>query len=223
MSPEWKCNHCDFSVLSATQQNLIRRVQGHQRDQGGNVLVHEGAGDSQSHHTCIRQLSVYDPAKTGVLIVTKSPARKLEGWKREHGDWPQRLEILTPNIKDKLPSEEIVTEADFINGPLDISEIEPTELNRVARDIDEKLRSLDNSAKHVTVCFDNMTELVNSFGPQPVFKFTHAINGRIRSLGAVGHWHYKPETQIESSNHIIHQLFQLLHETRSNQDHFEIL
>lgn len=223
MPPEWTCNHCDFAVVAGTHRDLIRRICDHQRQAGGSLLLHESPDSDQAQDSCVRHLSANGSANTGVLIVTKSPALKLKAWRHNVGDWPQRLEILTPNMAAQLPAEDVVSDEDFVDGPLGVTELTSADLNGVAKEIDDILTDLDKSVDNLTVCIDNMTELINSFGTQPVFKFTHALNGRFRSLGAYVHWHYKPDTQIESSNHLFKQLFQLLHETRSEKSQFEVL
>ena len=214
VSYEWRCQHCTFSTLVPTEERLVYAIRDHFRRDGGNVLLQQSSHDDHSQRACMRHLSTYDLAETGVLVVTKSPGERLTAWRREVGAWPQRLTILTPNMADTLPASDVVDEADFFDGPLAIEEIGSGGLDTVARAIDRELKKLAETTARVTVCIHTLTELLTSFGTQPVFKLVHALGGRVRNADAFAHWHYMPDTQIQSSNHIVRQPFQLLHETR---------
>lgn len=216
MPTEWSCDHCDLSTVAATRKDLLGRIRSHLLGQGGSALV-QRPPDHDGHGTCIDYLSLYDPGETGVLCLTKSPGAKLETWRREVGDWPREFRLLTPDLDAPLPSRDVVSEDDFVGGPLSVEEVEPTALDSVGRTLDEALVELHDDYEHVAVCVDPLTQLVTSFGSKPVFKFVHAMNGRFRSADAFAHWHYAPDTQIPSTNHVLRELFQLLHDDRDGE------
>lgn len=218
MPHEWNCDHCDFLAVAASRNELIKQIKTHLLGEGGNVLLRESPGDRDDHTACINHLSSYGAENTGVLCVTKSPAAKVEAWRREVGNWPEEFRILTPNTDVSLPSREVATAADFIDGPLTVTEIEPQALDSLAQDINEALNELTDAHEHVTVCMGPLTELINSFGAKQVFQIGHVLSVRLRNAGAFAHWHYMPATQMEASNHIITQLFQLSHDTRDGKN-----
>jgi hypothetical protein len=213
---EWSCDHCDLSTVTATRQDLLKRVRSHLLRQGGSILVHESP-DGGDHAACVSHLSAYDSDETGVLCLTKTPAAKLEAYNREVGEWPFDFHVLTPSMDASLPEGHVATAADFAGGPLSVTEIEPTALDSVARDINDSLTELTDRNDHVAVCIDTLTELVTTFGPKPMFKLVHALNGRFRGVGAFAHWHYAPDTQMDSTNHVVRELFQLVHDTRGDE------
>jgi hypothetical protein len=214
---EWSCDHCDLSTVAATREDLLRRIRSHMLGNGGNVLVQQPSDGPECHEMCPSYLSLTDPAETGVLCLTKRPVARLEAWQREVGEWPRAFHLLTPSLDAPLHSRDVVAEADIADGPLSVEELDPTALDAMARSVDEQLVQLRDAYEHVAVCIGSLTQLVATFGCKPVFKFVHAMSGRFRSAGAFTHWHYTPDTQIPSTNHVIRELFQLVHDERDGE------
>jgi archaellum biogenesis ATPase FlaH len=58
--------------------------------------------------------------------------------------------------------------------------------------LDNYLDGVD-PGRQLVVCFDSVTQALQFSDVQSVFEFLHTFTGRLREVGAVGHFHLDPE------------------------------
>jgi hypothetical protein len=75
----------------------------------------------------------------------------------------------------------------------------------VSRVIDEQKRK---SGK-ISVEFDILSEIIEKFETQTVFKFLHLLTRRLADVGALSHFYVNPRAQSASTVNVLRQLFDL--------------
>jgi hypothetical protein len=205
---DWSCSHCEFSVSAGDKRALIDQVKSHLVRNGGGILIYNSPDRTDEGAACADLLRVRGVAETGVLWITKSPAERLELWRRHADGWPQRLQLLIP--PSATVPEDLFDRSAFTDGPADVTELESASLEKLGRQIADNTSTLAAECRHVSVCFDNLSNVIHEFGNRSVFKLVHVLNATMRNTGALAHYHMVPETHIGSTIHIFEQEFPLL-------------
>jgi hypothetical protein len=120
--------------------------------------------------------------------------------------WPAWTTILTTKSQPFAD----VTDIDLESAPLDVAILDKgvsmTELGEtISRVLDDK----QTDSGKVTVGFDILSELLQLFDTQTVFKFVHVLNSRLESMDALTHYYLDPGSQPPSSVNVLKELFDL--------------
>ena len=87
--------------------------------------------------------------------------------------------------------------------------------------VDRLLKVTNNGAEEVTVGFDILSELLELFDTQTVFKFVHVLNSRLENMDALTHYYLDPNSQPPSTVNVLKELFDL--KIRANGPVFETI
>jgi hypothetical protein len=218
---DWSCSNCEFSVSAGDERALIGRVKSHLRKAGGGILVYNSPDRTDEGPACTDLLTVGDVAETGVVWITKAPAARLELWRRHASCWPQRLHLLIP--PSATVPEDLFDRPAFADGPAEVTELESASLEKLGRQVADNTSTLATKCRHVTVCFDNLSNVIHEFGNRSVFKLVHVLNVTMHNAGALAHYHMEPETHIDSTTHIFEQEFQLLRDWSGDEPELSLL
>ncbi len=218
---DWSCRHCEFSVSAGDQRTLLDQVKSHIVTDGGGILVYNSPDRTDEGPACTDLLTVRDVAETGVLWITKSPAERLDLWRRHADGWPQRLQLLIP--PSATVPEDLLDRSAFTDGPAEVTELASTSLEKLGRQVADNTSTLAAACRHTTVCFDGLSNIVHEFGNRSVFKLVHVLNVTMHNAGALAHYHMVPETHIDSTTHIFEQEFQLLRDWSGDDAELSLL
>jgi hypothetical protein len=218
---DWSCSNCEFSVSAGDERALISRVKSHLVKSGGAILVYNSPDRTDEGPACTDLLTVRDVSETGVLWITKSPAERLALWRRHADGWPQRLQLLIP--PSATVPVDLLDRPAFTEGPAEVTELESASLEQLGRQIADNTSTLADQCRHVSVCFDNLSNVVHEFGNRSVFKLVHVLNVTMRNAGALAHYHMEPETHIDSTSHIFEQEFPLLRDWSGDEPELSLL
>jgi hypothetical protein len=205
---DWSCRHCEYSVSAGDKRALIDQVKSHLVRSGGGILVYNSPTRTDEGPACTDLLTVRNVPNTGVLWITKSPAERLDLWRRHADGWPQRLQLLVP--PSATVTEDLFDRSAITDGPAEVTELSSTSLEKLGRQIADNTSTLAEECRCTTVCFDNLSNVIHEFGNRSVFKLVHVLNVTMHNAGALAHYHMEPETHIGSTTHIFEQEFQLL-------------
>jgi hypothetical protein len=158
---------------------------------------------------CIRHLT--PPATESALGVTytQSPTDWLVRWRTE-SDVDQGAVVAvgevggtdTPQLPDGWWGERVTAPADLSGTGIALT-------NALA-----DLESVGPTA----VCFDSVTALLQYADVQSVFRFLHAVTGRVSSTDAVAHYHLDPAAHDEQTVATVRTLFDAVAEADAAGD-----
>ena len=225
----WQCPYCDRTSQGYDADESVERFKNHlfehvssllesgkhvadTIDRAGDVLVlapveSTGADNARVHFTAPAEIAVF---------VTTNPARRVRLLDDQLGSWPAWTTILTTKSQPFAD----VTDIDLESAPLDVAIVDKgismTDLGEtISRVLDEQ-RTDDT---RVTVGFDILSELLQLFDTQTVFKFIHVLNTRLENMDALTHYYLDPSSQPPSTVNVLKELFDL--KIRANGSVFE--
>ncbi len=154
-----------------------------------NVLLLAPSMGGRGSDACLDLLSRTPPAQTNVLAVsfTRSPTEWTAHWNDHVGETPSRGGIVAIGQ---------------MGGGVDdsswaVKSVEnPSDLTGVGIELSELLSGMATAAgedEDLVMCFNSVTSLLQYADLQRAFRFLHVVTGRIKTVGAVGHYHLDPE------------------------------
>lgn len=215
----WNCPYCDQVSQGYDTDESVERFKNHlfehvksllesgkhvaeEINGVGDILVlspieSAGADNARVHFTSPADIAIF---------VTTNPARRVRLLDEQLQSWPAWTTILTTKSQPFVD----VTDIDLESAPLDVAILDKgvsmTELGEtVSRVLDDK--QTDNAK--VTVGFDILSELLQLFDTQTVFKFVHVLNSRLDNMDALTHYYLDPTSQPPSSVNVLKELFDL--------------
>ena len=216
---KWECPYCERSGESHDEQEGISRFTGHllehvqplveskthvaeEINRSGSVLVRSPLNATGANNARMHFLSPCDI----VLFVTTTPGERIRFLKDELQGWPAWTVILTTK-ENPLSG---VDDVDLANAPLEVVRLDRrlglSDLGEtVSRVLDEQRRK---SGK-ISFEFDILSEIIEKFETQTVFKFLHLLTRRLESVGALSHFYVNPRRQSASTVNVLGQLFDL--------------
>jgi len=169
-----------------------------------NVLFQAPSIGADKRDACFELLTQDDPAATNVLFVsfTDTPADLIGAWNERVGVAPARGGIVAVG--------ESGTSVD--DGAWAVKAVEnPGDLTGVGIHLSEMLSGMAGAAEAddqpIVVCFDSITSLLQYADLQRTFRFLHVVTGRVRSVGAVGHFHVDPDAHDDQDLATLKGLF----------------
>lgn len=154
-----------------------------------NVLLLAPSMGGHGSDACLDLLTESPPAQTNVLAVsfTRSATEWGSHWEDHVGESPARGGIVSIGQ---------------MGGSLDdpawaVKRVEnPSDLTGVGIELSELLSGMATAAdedESIRMCFNSVTSLLQYADLQRAFRFLHVVTGRIKTVGAVGHYHLDPE------------------------------
>lgn len=213
----WQCPHCGAQgetyagdgALESFKSHLFGHVESQIEADAhvvdavggtGSVLVLapidcDAAANARAHF-----LSRGDAA----VVVTADPAARLRLLDRNLPSWPDSTTLVTTAAKplsglDVDPPTELAVVT--VDGQPDLS--------GVGKTLSRTLRSTEARGA-LSVEFDILTELVDTFELQTVFRFLHLLSSRLEQAGALAHYYLDPRRVQRASINVLEQAFDLV-------------
>ena len=131
-----------------------------------------------------------------LLLVSLSgnPDRRLEVWKRR-GELPGEVAVLS--VEESRGAAAAGGTAGTMGGPggstvSTATVSEPSDLTGIGIKINQCLSAWEDDDVRTDVCFDSVTTLLQYVDTRRAFRFLHVLSRRVRSVGALAHFHVDP-------------------------------
>lgn len=180
----------------------------------GNVLVLAPSIGARRSDACHTLLTGAPPESTNVLAVTFSdtPAERIDEWNAQAGEPPARGGVVAiGQAETRLEAPAWVVET--VENPSDLTGI-GIELS----DLLSGMAGAADEDESIAVCFDSVTSLMQYADLQRAFRFLHVVTGRIKSVGATGHFHVDPEAHSDQDLATLKGLFDAIVEVEGDGD-----
>jgi len=141
-----------------------------------------------------------------VVFVTTNPAKRIRLLQEELAEWPAWTVVLTTE-DDPLAG---LSGIDLGSVPLEIVQLDKRlGLDSLGKTVSRVLEEQESAEGKISFEFDILSEIINKFDLQQVFKFLHVLNARLEDADALSHYYFDPRTQSESSINVLDQVFDL--------------
>lgn len=154
-----------------------------------NVLLLAPSLGRQGKGVCLDLLSQTPPSETNVLTITYTDTSNefIEDWTDHVSVSPVRGGVVSIG-----QGETNVDDPSWVTKVVE----NPGDLTGIGIELSELLSSMATAAdedEHIVVCFNSITSLLQYADLQRAFRFLHVVTGRVKTVGAVGHYHLDPE------------------------------
>lgn len=154
-----------------------------------NVLLLAPSLGGRGSDACLDLLTATPPETANVLAVsfTRSPAEWVDHWNDHVGDAPARGGIVGIGQMDATVDDPVWAVKSVEN---------PSDLTGIGIELSELLSGMATAAdedEDILMCFNSVTSLLQYADLQRAFRFLHVVTGRIKTVGATGHYHLDPE------------------------------
>lgn len=174
-----------------------------------NVLLLAPSQSSHDDSTCMELLSVTDPPKENVLLITftQTANDRLKIWKQHIGTLPAKGAIISVGEMTR-------STASHSSGTVQLSDAlvidtvkNPGDLTGLGISISQHLETFSQDENQIVACFHSLTPLLQYADTQRVFRFLHVLTGRLKSVNAVAHFHMDPGAHDQQTISTLMQLF----------------
>ncbi|WP_267163933.1 DUF7504 family protein [Halovenus salina] len=228
MQVQWTCPYCDRTGqasgrergLEAYSDHLFGHVEAlmesgvHVADDinhTGSILTLSELESAGANNARVHFISPYDI----VLFVTTSPSRRIRLLQRELTELPAWIIVLTTK-REPLES---LSEESLSTLPLEVVRLDKQlGLSDLGQTVSRVLGEQEHMDGKITFEFDILSELLDTFTLQNVFKFLHILNSRLEKADALSHYYFDPSAGYEGSANVIEQMFDL--RIRANEETF---
>jgi hypothetical protein len=159
-----------------------------------NVLLLAPSLGEQGTDACTHLLAQSPPEQTNVLSVayTETPEEFVDRWLDGTGAPPTRGGVVAVGESEADPGDPNWTARAVEN---------PADLTGVGIELSELLSGMNNAAgdETITLCFNNLTTLLQYADLQRTFRFLHVVTGRVKTVGGVGHYHIDPDAHDQQT------------------------
>jgi hypothetical protein len=154
-----------------------------------NVLLLAPSMGGHGSDACLELLTTTPPEETNVLAVT---------FTRTAGEWGDHWN----DHVGESPSRGGIVSIGQMGGGIDdpewaVKQVEnPSDLTGIGIELSELLSGMSSAAdedESIRMCFNSVTSLLQYADLQRAFRFLHVVTGRMKTVGAVGHYHLDPE------------------------------
>jgi hypothetical protein len=148
------------------------------------------------------------------VSLTGNPDRRLDAWRR-HGGLPDEVAILSAETTRGAAAASDAAGTTLGPDGRTISTAtvsEPGDLTGLGIKVNQCLSAWEDEAALTVVCFDSVTTLLQYVDTQRAFRFFHVLTRRVRSLGALAHYHVDPAAHDEQTIATIEGLFSDVYE-----------
>lgn len=215
----WECPYCTQSGESHDEQAGLERFTDHLFEHGqplveadthvaeevggtGNVLVRSSLSSTGANNARMHFLTPGDI----VLFVTTTPGERIRLLKDELQSWPAWTVILTT----KENPLEGVDNVELADAPLEVVRLDRRlGLSDLGETISRVLDEQEGKSGSVSFEFDILSEIIEKFETQTVFKFLHLLTRRLKRVDALSHFYVDPRAESASTVNVLEQLFDL--------------
>lgn len=146
-----------------------------------------------------------------LLLVSLSgnPDRRLETWKRRD-ELPARVAVLSAEqARGAVAADGAATTTAGPGGSTVTTTTvsDPSDLTGVGIKVNQCLSAWEDDDVGTDVCFDSVTTLLQYVDTRRAFRFLHVLSRRIRSVGALAHYHIDPGAHDEQTLATIEGVF----------------
>lgn len=159
-------------------------------EDASNVLLLAPSFGSQGDDACLSLLTQSPPERTNVLAITysESPSEFVARWTGGTETPPARGGIVGVGIGENEAN--AVADSDWVVRGVE----NPGDLTGVGIELSELLSGMaTGDDRAIAVCFNNLTSLLQYADLQRTFRFLHVVTGRVKTVGATGHYHIDPD------------------------------
>ncbi|RQG96989.1 DUF7504 family protein [Natrarchaeobius chitinivorans] len=215
----WSCPYCDSTGIDHDKATALQTFRSHLFGHAkqatktgarvsdeiggtGNVLVlsapeSTGADTARAHF-----LSPDDVA----ILVTMNVSKRLHLLNRRLQEWPKRTIVVTTS-GDPLAN---LDDLDVSGIPLEVVQLDKgLGLAGLGETISRVIAEHNGPDVDVSVEFDVLSEIIDTFELERVFRFIHLLNSRIESANALSHYYCNPEARSKPTINLIGELFDL--------------
>lgn len=178
-----------------------------------NVLLLASPMGSSDSDACSSLVSGDSPAGVDVLSVTfnQTPDARIEQWRTADGPTdPANLGFIVVGERvrsatDARPSSE-GPDLDGL-GPTIASVSSPGDLTGIGIELGNFFEEWADDGNELRLCFHTLTTLLQYADLRSVYRFVHALTGRVRSARGVAHYHLDPAAHDERTVNTLLALF----------------
>jgi hypothetical protein len=219
MQLQWTCPYCDRTEQSTDRERGLEAYSDHlfghvealmesgvhvADDIGhtGSILTLSGLESAGANNARVHFISPCDI----VVFVTTNPSRRIQLLQRELTELPAWIVVLTTK-RDPLES---LSEESLSTLPLEIVQLDKQlGLSGLGQTVSRVLGEQERMDGKISFEFDILSELLDTFTHQNVFKFLHILNSRLEKADALSHYYFDPSAGYEGSANVIEQTFDL--------------
>lgn len=216
---EWACPYCDRTGQSHGDANGLDTYGDHlfghveplvesgvhiadDFDRTGSVLVRTELESSMAQDARIHFTAPCDI----VVIVTPVPSERIRLITEELSELPAWIVVLTTN---ETPLDGL-SQATISDLPLEIVQLdEQLGLSGLGETASRVLAEQKKMEGTIAFEFDILSELIDVFSMQEVFKFVHLMNARLDEVDALSHYYIPPSSSYDSGLNVLSEVFDL--------------
>lgn len=171
-------------------------------DGTGSILVRAPLQSDGADNARVHFLSPGDI----VFFVTTTPAERIRLLRERLQEWPAWTIILTTKENPLAGVEGI----DLASAPLEVVRLDRRlGLSDLGETISRVLAEQETTSGKVSVEFDILSEIIEKFELQTVFKFLHLLSQRFENVNALSHYYVDPTARSTSTVNVLEELFDL--------------
>lgn len=182
-------------------------------DGGGNTLLLAPSTAACCDQTCIQLSMPSSKRKTDFLGVSleETVDQILNRWQRHAGGPPARSAVVT--AEDTMRSAASGSQPTSVGNNVQTASISsPTDLTGLGIKTSQVLSAWESEPNDLVVCFRSLTTLLQSTDVKHVFRFLHVLTQRVKTTGAVGHFHMDSEAHDDKTVATLRGLFDWVYE-----------
>jgi hypothetical protein len=169
-----------------------------------NVLVLSDSMDPEARGSYYRSLLPADPASLNVLAVqyTHGPDGWLDEWREHVGESPGRTTVVSvgDGRRGAAAADGGGTNYGGDDAGSTVSIVEsPDDLTGLGITIGSHLERGEEYSGLTLVTLDSLTVLLQYVDLKRTFRFLHVMVNRVKSAGAIGHYHMDPDAHDEQT------------------------
>ena len=160
-----------------------------------NVLVLSDSMDPDARRSYYEKLLPADPGSLNVLAIqyTRGPDGWLDEWREYVGESPARTAVVSVDDGTRSAAAGRDSTAYEGDGGSTLSIVEsPDDLTGLGITIGSHLERWDDHPGRTLITLDSLTVLLQYVDLKRAFRFLHMMVNRVKSAGAVGHYHMDP-------------------------------
>jgi hypothetical protein len=151
-----------------------------------------------------------------LLLVSLSgdPDRRLDVWKRRR-ELPEKVAVLSAEQARGAVATDGATTSTTGPGGSTVTTAtvsDPSDLTGVGIKVNQCLSAGEDDDARTDVCFDSVTTLLQYVDTRRAFRFLHVLSRRVRSVGALAHYHIDPGAHDEQTLATIEGVFSEVYE-----------
>lgn len=184
-------------------------------DGGGSALLLAPSSAACCDRTCVQLSMPSSRHETDFLGVSleETVDQVLDRWQRHAGGPPARSAVVT--AEDTMRSAAAASggqPAPVGSNVRTASVSSPTDLTGLGIKTSQVLSAWESEPNDLVVCFRSLTTLLQSTDVKHVFRFLHVLTQRVKTTGAVAHFHMDSETHDDKTVATLRGLFDSVYE-----------